>query len=85
MFGTERRKECTVETGKRVGEKRRRKNLSDGVTQTEGAGVTQTEVGGVTHTAFEVQGAPQMGLLLKPYFKTDGEHSARVVESEFSR
>lgn len=42
MFGTERRKECTVETGKRVGEKRRRKNLSDGVIQTGTLGVTHT-------------------------------------------
>ena len=57
----------------------------NGLSHTDGAGVTQTEVGGVTHTAFGVQGAPQMGLLLKPYFKTDGEHSAGVVEGEFSR
>ena len=57
----------------------------NGLSHTEGAGVTQTEVGGVTHTAFGVQGAPQMGLLLKPYFKTDGEHSARIVEGEFAR
>lgn len=40
---------------------------------------------GLSHTAFVVQGAPMMGLLLKPNFETDGEHSARVVESEFSR
>lgn len=56
----------------------------NGLSHTDGAGVTQTGVGGVTHTAFGVQGAPQMGLLLKPYFKTDGEHSARIVEGEFS-
>ena len=47
-------------------------------------GLSHTEGAGVTHTAFGVQGAPQMGLLLKPYFKTDGEHSARIVEGEFS-
>lgn len=43
-----------------------------------------TSKNGLSHTAFGVQGAPQMGLLLKPYFKTDGEHSARIVEGEFS-
>ena len=48
-------------------------------------GLSHTEVGGVTHTAFVVQGAPMMGLLLKPNFETDGEHSARIVEGEFAR
>ena len=57
----------------------------NGLSHTEGTGVTQTEVGGVTHTAFVVQGAPMMGLLLKPNFETDGEHSARIVEGEFAR
>ena len=58
MFGTERRKECAVEKGKRVGEKRCRKNISGGVTQTVGAGVTQTDLCGVTHTVFVAYSAP---------------------------
>lgn len=60
-------------------------SLKNGLSHTEDAGVTQTEVGGVTHTAFVVQEAPFLWLLLELDFKADCEHSARIVEGIFAR